>query len=475
MNVKKILNCANPYMPLWEHVPDGEPRVFEYNGEKRLYIYGSHDIQPNNYCGNDYVVWSAPIDDLTDWTYHGICYQVAENNRLCAPDVVQKGDTFYLYAAEKGNTLTTVSHSKCPYGPFVDPVPTKIGEDVGVLVDDDGKVYAYWGYAMAQCAELEEDMATIKEGTYREHFIGHTCIDFRPHDEHEIIEDGFFEAASPRKINGKYVFVYSKRTSEPDPKYGCWGGCTMFLSYHYSDHPLDGYVRGGDISINCGELITLPNGQIQQTYPEGNNHGGMVEIDGQWYISYHRHTNAKPFARQAMLDPVDVAIDKDGRVFIGRITYDENGEPIASEPVEMTSQGPHLNGIDARMIIPAAYTCHISGDRRAYVQTVHGDRSLKDVRVRNIYNGTTIGFRYLQFGEDAAKAVTLYVNAFADCTVNVRVDSYQGEIVSTLKLKAGDTEVSAPTTELSGKHAVYFEFIGDSPEILTDFYHFTFD
>lgn len=29
----------NPYLPSYEYIPDGEPRVF--NG--RLYIYGSHD------------------------------------------------------------------------------------------------------------------------------------------------------------------------------------------------------------------------------------------------------------------------------------------------------------------------------------------------------------------------------------------------------------------------------------------------
>ncbi len=34
---KKII--VNPYLPLWEYVPDGEPHVF---GD-RLYIFGSHD------------------------------------------------------------------------------------------------------------------------------------------------------------------------------------------------------------------------------------------------------------------------------------------------------------------------------------------------------------------------------------------------------------------------------------------------
>ena len=30
---------ANPYLPVWEYIPDGEPRVF---GD-RIYVYGSHD------------------------------------------------------------------------------------------------------------------------------------------------------------------------------------------------------------------------------------------------------------------------------------------------------------------------------------------------------------------------------------------------------------------------------------------------
>ena len=68
-------------MPLWEHVPDGEPRVFTYGGETRVYVYGSHDTKRTEYCGDDYVVWSAPVTDLTDWTCHGICYQAED--RMC--------------------------------------------------------------------------------------------------------------------------------------------------------------------------------------------------------------------------------------------------------------------------------------------------------------------------------------------------------------------------------------------------------
>ena len=47
---------GNPYLPLWEHVPDGEPRVFEdpdHPGKFRAYIVGSHDVSFRGYCGPD--------------------------------------------------------------------------------------------------------------------------------------------------------------------------------------------------------------------------------------------------------------------------------------------------------------------------------------------------------------------------------------------------------------------------------------
>ena len=77
--MKEFIKGANPYMPLWEHVPDGEPRVFEHNGEKRVYVYGSHDIERDKYCGRNYVVWSAPVEDLGNWMSHGIVYTAKQD------------------------------------------------------------------------------------------------------------------------------------------------------------------------------------------------------------------------------------------------------------------------------------------------------------------------------------------------------------------------------------------------------------
>lgn len=59
---------ANPYLPNWEYIPDGEPRIFG----NRVYVYGSHDqAGSQDFC--DYVLkcWSAPLDNLNHWTCHG--------------------------------------------------------------------------------------------------------------------------------------------------------------------------------------------------------------------------------------------------------------------------------------------------------------------------------------------------------------------------------------------------------------------
>ena len=97
----------NPYLPLGVCIPDGEPHVFG----NRVYLYGSHDKEGGEtFCMLDYEVWSAPVDDLTDWRCEGIIYRAAQDpdypNRkfMYAPDVVQGNDgRYYLYYCMSGD------------------------------------------------------------------------------------------------------------------------------------------------------------------------------------------------------------------------------------------------------------------------------------------------------------------------------------------------------------------------------------
>lgn len=476
--MNKFIKGANPYMPLWEHVPDSEPRVFEYNGEKRVYVYGSHDIEKTQYCGRDYVVWSAPVEDLTDWTCHGVAYETHYDSVLYAPDVVKKDDTYYMYAAERKGSLIVVASSKTPWGPFENPVETRLGFDPGVLVDDDGRVYAYWGGCAAPCyiAELEEDMATIKEDTLVSNPLGHSTCPWNPVDDgHISLIDGFFEASSPRKVMGKYVYIYSKRYEKPVPELGVYTPNNGFLSYRFSDSPFGPFHDGGDISFNGGEILKDSEGCGTMTYQWGNNHGSIMEINGKWYVFYHRQTGVNEFSRQAMMEPIDVAMGQDGKLYIGNIKF-LNGEPVASEPVEMTSQGPHINGLDACQWISAGYACHIHGSStRAYIRPGYEKREDISTPVVDLSSGATVGFRYLQFGNNTPKQVQAVLGTHRKLRVNVRIDSYQGRIVASMDFAEEESEkISDLIAAVVGKHAVYFEFLSEETGVIAEFDRFRF-
>ncbi len=476
--MRPFIKGANPYMPLWEHVPDGEPRVFEHDGEKRVYVYGSHDTLRREYCGRDYVVWSAPVNDLTDWTCHGVSYETHYGSVLYAPDVVKKGDTYYLYAAEKRGSLIVVASSKTPWGPFTDPVETKLGFDPGILVDDDGRVYAYWGGCAAPCyiAELEEDMATIKTQTLVANPLGHSTCPWDPVDDgHISLIDGFFEASSPRKVLGKYVYIFSRRYEKPVPEMGVFEPNNGFLSYRFSDSPFGPFIGGGDISFNGGEILHDSEGVGTMTYQWGNNHGSIAQINGKWYVFYHRQTGVNEFSRQAMLEPVDTALGRDGSLYIGDIRY-LNGEPVSSRPVEMTSQGAHINGLDARAWISAGYACHIHGSGlRAHIEPRYERREDISTPVTCITSGTTVGFRYLQFGQVPPRYVTAVMERCRPMSVLVRLDSHRGRVIARLDFTGTENERSADLTcGVIGKHAVYFEFLADETGEIASFDRFTF-
>ena len=97
----------NPYLPLYEHIPDGEPHVF---GD-RVYIYGSHDKEDGEFfCMLDYVTYSAPIDNLKDWRYEGVIYsRTADPDNadgaycLWAPDVIRGYDGRYYLEINSSN------------------------------------------------------------------------------------------------------------------------------------------------------------------------------------------------------------------------------------------------------------------------------------------------------------------------------------------------------------------------------------
>ena len=257
----------NPYLPGYEYIPDGEPYVF---GD-RVYVYGSHDrFGAPMFCMNDYVCWSAPVDDLSGWRYEGVIFRKNQDpkNRLgirllFAPDITRGPDgSYYLYYAFDFMGIMGVAKADSPTGPFefyghvqyADGTlwGRKKGDsfpfDPGIFVDDDGRVYLYSGFYTSVPAvvtgfqsrefkggyvlELDQDMKTIRKPEK---------LLFPKEGEGSFAGHEFFEASSMRKYNGKYYFVYSSRHNHE-------------LCYAVSDSPRGGFRFGGTLVSN-GDLF----------------------------------------------------------------------------------------------------------------------------------------------------------------------------------------------------------------------------
>ena len=503
---------GNPYMPLWEHIPDGEPYVFEdpdQPGKKRVYVYGSHDNLITEYCGRDQVVWSASVDSLNNWRYDGVILVVDKNRDgepfdsvgtadvLYAPDVTLVTDangkkTYYLFPNDQtGGRNGLIAKSDRPDGPFEvcnwnadDPnqVEGVLQFDPAVFVDDDGRVYGYWGFERSYAAEFDPiTMATVKPGT-------------------KIVEDmisgrnqagifSFFEASSIRKIKDKYVFIYSRFTK--DGEFGL-PTSNYTLAYCYSDNPLGPWTYGSTIIDGRAREKDEQGNVIASATPDGNTHGSICEINGQWYVFYHRQTGTNEYARQAMVAPIDVKVEegKGGKVEISEGEYN--------------SLGFALNGLDPFERHSAGICCWYTGPKPAthewpnntfygsYVAAGYGTDSKFDAPydlknntnlVVNNTDGSIVGYKYFNFDADRLestikdgnlKLVLGLTPEGIDGTIDIMQDrpwtSQGGKKIGEATLKADwekkrmDIAVDIDKTNLAGKHAIFLVFHSDTKE-----------
>lgn len=460
--------AANPYLPHWEHIPDGEPKLFEdpdNPGKYRAYIYGSHDTLKNKYCGYDLVLWSAPAEDLTNWRYEGVIFECKIDETpdiFYAPDVAEKVDAagrkeYYLYTNNRSaGRYDMIAKSNSPVGPFevcnwkegsTTETDGDLGYDAAFFVDDDGRAYGYWGFESSCMAELDpETMCKVKEGcevlTEKDTGIDNskTGDNFR-----------FFEASSIRKVKDKYVFIYSRSTRSGEFDLGS-SNCT--LAYAYSDGPLGPWTYGGTI-IDARARETDQDGKVITSMSTGNTHGSLLEVNGQWYIFYHRCINNNQTSRQGVVEAVDVQVTDDGKVVI--------------KEAEVTSQGFEINGLNPYKKLSAGSTCYITGGA---VIMAHWD-DWNDGSYVRVSNGSIVGFKYFNFdlgrGKRTKDVLSVSYLPKKDGKIKVMLDrpweSAGGKLLGTIDISENDNPGGQTKTididglsEIKGKHALFFVF-----------------
>ena len=552
--VATLATAQNPYLPLWEHLPDGEPRVFEdpdNPGKMRAYIIGSHDVKFTEYCGNDIRIWSAPVEDLTDWRDEGPVFSHYVNGKwdtMFAPDLVEVKDkttgkkTYWLYPHSRGwRRVAMVCKGDRPDGPFT---PVNLNADGtacvdGSLIDFDPSVfvenisnkkdpdyargfraYVFYGFRHSTAYELDQDnMYAVRPGTeIHDYFIPAS-------ERYGVIRDpegtqypalykgqnpgdfNFFEASSIRQVGNKYVMVFSGYSG---PEYG-QGSTNSALRYAFGDSPLGPWRSGGVLVDSRGIVPNEDGTHLVGMNAAHNTHGSIQEINGQWYVFYHRPPRGFGFARQAMVAPIKIewdkkAVAKGGQV---RITaydpYAKNNEWTAKASdgmqytgAEVTSEGFNIFGLPPYAYYSAGYACYMSDQK--WMQD-NFDVWNNSMDLAGVKNGGVVGFKYFGFGglaqhtkginpfegtkkgDNTKVCINMTPKGKGAFRVRVMLDgpyansTWNGKEIAVVDVPANAAkeaktyEVAVPAVEgLTGKHAIYLVVEGAGNEPLVDFH-----
>lgn len=468
---RKPMQAFNPYLPADEFVPDGEPYVF---GD-RVYVYGSHDYYDGDvFCMGDYVGWSAPVNNLADWRYEGIIYGITDDplnpegkGMLYAPDVTVGPDgRYFLYyvCSHIGNVSVAVCDSPAGRYQFYGHVHyadgtllgAKEGDepqfDPGVLTEGD-KTYLYTGFcgfgdksrSGAMCTVLGPDMLTIVQAP--KIVVPGSCYS----EGSEFEGHAYFEAASIRKKDGKYIFIYSSQVMHE-------------LCYAVSDKPDDGFKYGGVLISNCDLGIDSYKKANMISNFGANNHGSAIEINGKWYIFYHHHTNGTWYSRQVCAE--ELPIREDG--LFGQ--------------AEITSCGLNGGPLRAEGYYPAYIACNLFYPDEEWSYRDHNfayqpnitklkvtlDEPSGEYVVANFTNGSVIGYKYFDF--KGVKRVSVYVHGYAHGTLEVRTQ-WDGEAVGSAELHADNywNRIDVDVNIEDGVKPLYFTYHGTGNPLVKGF------
>ena len=528
-------HTINPYLPNYEFMPDNELHVFwsKEDREWRVYAVGSHDTSVSGWCGPNIVCWSAPVYDMSDWRYEGI---LRDTGRFFACDFNYdlQTDQCILYAfpffgnPEINGTHLWVNGHSVPDAYFDTPLTEGGVEgldgrnlfDPAIYIHEDGTILTTYdnsdgGTKHAQLAKVNADDRTTVEWT----------VDIQMADG-ELNTNGYnpkhYEGSTIDRVevdgHSFWVIQYSYQSNvggdsekDVDGENRWWP-----LVYVYSDPDLSidelkdytDWHWGGVIGDNGGFYrMDLETGEVVDHDDPvtcwGNNHGGLAYINGQWYVSNHRHTSTGA-GRQGYIEKVDLSF-KDGKLVI-------------TTPEYTSSMG---ESIDAYHTWPAYIACHLwptvfsesNIEKTLYIDTPlrgapdnywnmiydNPEYALHRSPVVGITDGAEVGFKYLNFGEKSDKvSLTILVSReenYVDGVMNIYIDAPSeekgGTLIGSIDISAEDitkAEVTATSSdsvewkslnatmdkEISGVHGVYFLFKSEEEGIICKLDEFTF-
>lgn len=289
-----------------------DPDVLYSEKTSKYYIYPTSDGF-DGWSGTYFKTFSSP--DLVNWTDEGIILDLEKDvtwakKNAWAPCITEKKveNTYKYYFYFTAGQKIGVAVADKPEGPFVDsgkPLVDQLPNGVsgGQQIDPDvftdpqtGKSYLYWGNGYMACAELNDDMISIKPESIKV---------MTP-------DDTFREGTTVLFRNGKYYFLWSEDDTRSE---------NYRVRYGISDSPV------GKISVPKSNLVIAKD---KETGIYGTGHNSVIQIPGkdEWYIVYHRFNypkgitmgDAAGFNREVCIDKLE--FDKEGNILLIKPTHE---------------------------------------------------------------------------------------------------------------------------------------------------------
>ena len=279
------------------HIYTADPSAHVYDG--KIYIYSSHDLphdgedndNGDEYQMRDYHVLS--MDSIgAECIDHGEVLNIKDvswaGDQMWAPDAVHKNGRYYLVfpARDKeGNFRLGIASSDHPAGPFTaekNYIAVSFCFYPAAFMDDDGKVYVYFGglwggqlekyqsgafdpegkepgagetAVMPRCAVMSEDMLSFATEPTSVEILDENGRPLLASDE----ERRYFEGPWMHKYKGKYYLSYST-------------GTTHYIAYATGENPMGPFTY---------------QGRIMEPVIGWTTHHSIIEFEGKWYLFYH--------------------------------------------------------------------------------------------------------------------------------------------------------------------------------------------
>ena len=500
--------ALNPFLPLWEYIPDGEPHIF---GD-RIYLFGSHDTEGGDrYCAQgDYVGWSAPLDDLADWRYEGVIYTAEQDPHtrpgvtdLYAPDVVQGNDgRYYLYytlsgpAGEGFREPMSVAVCDTPAGkyeylgfvrnPDGTPFLTYITGDPAAI-NDNGTIRLYYGWGLSMVAGAanggggeanhaaldmsREQLLPVEKMLFKrteeelnalpEDIMGANTVELEADmltvrgEPHRIIPSQFNSLHTGFDGHAFYEAASIRKIGET--YYFIYSSQeSNELCYATSAFPDRDFRYGGTI-ISNGDVGYKGRAMEDRLNMTANDHGSLECVNGQWYIFHHRQTHNSTFSRQACAEPVTILSD-------GSIPQ-----------VEMTCCGLNGGPLQAEGTYPAPIACNLTNGRMPHATNRRVDADIPFIThagegknaerfITNLKDGCMAGYKYFDFTGPVTLVVTM--RGAAGRLMAALDETCAGEV----ELPGGANwyEVSLPLDYI-GKAGLFLTYHGEGPADLLQF------